>query len=225
MMKNESLTDKVYKSLRFDILTRKIPGGKRITESAVAKELNVSRTPVREALLKLTQEKLITAIPRTGYIVEDMSDNDIQDLFSIRMEIELIAVRKAVRYITVDELKLLDDNLELTKAGIKSGEIQKITDLDIAFHSAIYRASRSRTLFMVCKQLSDLTMKYRHGLNLVRNLWNEAVRHHINIYQALLVRDEEKAVKAVTLHSEQAKSHLLDIMKKVRSDSFSIDEL
>lgn len=224
-MEIESLKDKVYKSVKYDILTRKIPGGKRVTESDLAKKLNVSRTPVREALLKLAQEKLITAIPRAGYIVEDMSDNDIQDLFSIRKEIELVAVRLAVQYITIDELKKLDDALEMAKACIKSADIDKMTELDIEFHTIIYRAARSKVLYMICKNLSDLTLKYRHGLFLVKNLWNESLQHHISIYQALISRDEAKAVKAVTLHAGQAKLHLADIMKKVRSDSFSMEKM
>ncbi|MCK5163980.1 MAG: GntR family transcriptional regulator, partial [Desulfobacula sp.] len=89
-MENIPLKEKVYKTLRYDILTGKIPGGTRITESSIANRLNVSRTPVREALQRLTQEKLIISLPRAGYIIEDMSNDDIQDLFSARFDIEAL---------------------------------------------------------------------------------------------------------------------------------------
>ena len=76
-----TLKEKVYKILRNDILTGQIPGGTHITESIISKRLGVSRTPVREALQRLTQEKLVVPLPRAGYMIEDMSDEDIQDLF------------------------------------------------------------------------------------------------------------------------------------------------
>ncbi len=223
-MKKASLKIKVYKSLRLDIVSGKIPGGTRITETAVAESLNVSRTPVREALQKLTQERLLTSIPQAGYIVEDLSDNEIQDLFTTRMEIEQVAIQKAIENITVEELKSLDDNLEQIKAAIKSGEDFKITQLDLEFHNIIYKAARSKSLFRVCKNLSDLTIKYRHGLNLAPNLWTELLQQHIRIYQALISKDKQKATIAIESYAQQTTSHLIDIMKKVRSDTFSQDD-
>lgn len=222
-MRRDSLKIKVYKSLRRDIVTGKIPGGTRITENDVAASLKVSRTPVREALQKLCQEMLLVGIPKAGYLVEDLSDDQIQDLFTTRMDIEKIAVKKAIDYITVDELKVLDDNLEKTKTAIKFSDDSNLTDLDVAFHTAIYTASRSRTLFKICKNLSDLTIKYRHGLSLTPSLWNEMLTHHINIYQAIISKDMKKAEKALEIHGSKAKTHLVNVMKKIRSDNFDQD--
>lgn len=223
-MDKKLLKEKVYKNLRYDILTGKIPAGSHITESGIANHLGLSRTPIKEALQRLTQEKLISSLARAGYIVETMSDEDIQDLFTARFEIEALAVKKAARQITVDELKLLNDNIDMAKVCIKSGDLQKLTDLDLEFHTILYKASRSKTYFRICKNLGDLTMKYRHGLNLVSDLWKEAIENHTTIYQALLEKDEDKAFKAIVVHGEQAKKQLLDIMKKIRSDSFLMEE-
>ncbi len=223
-MPSESLKFKVYKSLRLDIVSGKLKGGTRVTEIAVAESLGVSRTPVREALQKLAQERFLKSIPKAGYMVEDLSDNEIQDLFTTRMEIEQIAIQKAMDNITVDELKELDDNLEQTKMFIKSGEHFKITELDIAFHTIIYKAARSKSLFQICKNLSDLTIKYRHGLNLLPNLWNELLQQHIKIYQALLTKDKSKTAQIIEQHAAYEKSKLMEVMKKVRSDAFLTDE-
>ncbi len=223
-MSSESLKVKVYKSLRLDIVSGKLKGGTRITEIAVAQSLGVSRTPVREALQKLAQERFLKSIPKAGYMVEDLSDNEIQDLFTTRMEIEQIAIQKAMDNITVDELKELDDNLEQTKTFIKSGEHFKITELDIGFHTIIYKAARSKSLFQICKNLSDLTIKYRHGLNLVPNLWNELLQQHIKIYQALLTKDKSQTTQIIEQHAAYEKSKLMEVMKKVRSDAFLTDD-
>ena len=223
-MKQDSLKTKVYKSLRLDIVSGKLPGGTRITETAVAESLHVSRTPVREALQKLSQERLLRSIPNLGYMVEDRSDNEIQDLFTTRMEIEQIAIQKAVDNITVEELKQLDDNLEQTKAAIKSGQDLNIIELDIEFHAIIYRATRSQSLFRVCKNLSDLTIHYRHGSNLAPGIWNELLQQHIRIYQAIISKNKEQTLEAIAQHARHAKSHLLSAMKKVRSDTFSLED-
>lgn len=223
-MNKKSLKIKVYKSLRLDIVSGKLPGGTRITETAVAQALDVSRTPVREALQKLAQERFLTAIPKAGYIVEDLSDNEIQDLFTTRMEIEQIAVQKAIENITVEELKNLDDNLEETKACIKNRSDFKITELDIEFHTIIYKAARSKSLFRVCKNLSDLTIRYRHGLNLIPNLWSELLQQHIKIYQALISKNSDETIEALNLHARLEKDSLIHLMQKVRSDAFAEED-
>lgn len=223
-MKTESLRTKVYRSLRLDIVTGKIKGGTRITENEIATALNVSRTPVREALQKLSQEKLISAIPKAGYMVENLSDNDIQDLFTTRMEIEQIAFQKAIDNISVEELKSLDDNLEKMKIAIKAKEDFKITELDVGFHSIIHKATRSKSLFIVCKNLSDQTIRYRHALNLVQHLWNDLLQEHIKIYQALIIRDKALTMQAVAQHARHANDHLKELLKKTRSEAFSNDE-
>lgn len=223
-MKKASLKTKVYKSLREEIVTGKIPGGTRITEISVAESLNVSRTPVREALQKLAQERLLISIPKAGYMVEDLSDNDIQDLFTTRMEIEQLAMKKALQYITVEELKALDDNLEKTKAAIKSENDLELTELDTTFHSIIYTAARSRSLFRVCKNLTDITLKYRHGLNIMSSLRNQLLQHHLEIYQAVISKNEKQALDALATHAESAKAHLVPVMNKIRSDSFKMEE-
>ncbi len=220
-----SLKEKVYKTLRKDILTGKIPGGTHTTESSIAKQLDVSRTPVREALQRLAQEKLIKPLPRAGYIIEDMSYDDIKDLFSARFDIESLVIGKAIQYIADSELEMLKKSLVNQKKCISDNDFRTMTDLDVEFHSIIYKASRSKTFYRICKNLSDLTIKYRHGLNTGTDVWNESIQNHTTIYEALLERDQEKAVTAISDHAKQVKSQLLGILKKVRSDSFYQDEV
>ena len=175
---------------------------------------------MREALQRLTQERLITALPRAGYIIEDMSDEDIQDVFTARFEIEALAAKMAARYITPDELEMLAQNIGQARSLIKTGGVKKVTDLDLEFHAIIYRASRSKTLYRICKDLGDLTMKYRHGLNLEEGLWDQAIQNHETILAALRSKDEARAALAIISHGEQAKARLIDVMKKARSELF-----
>ena len=103
----DSLTERVYRQLRSALITGEIPPGSRLVESTLAREMSVSRTPAREALHKLALEGLLYSIPRAGYIVAEMSDYDIQDLFKTRMAIEQLVARWAQENITPEELQTL----------------------------------------------------------------------------------------------------------------------
>lgn len=218
-MKNEPLNLKVYKSLHLDIISGKLTGGTKLTTTALAKSLNIDRMPIEEALQRLSEEKLLIPDSNRGYIVENLSDNEIQDLFSTRMEIEQIVIQKAIKHVTDKELNCLADNLNQLKTAIKSGEYSKLTELDIAFHTIIYKAAKSESLFRVCKNLSDLTIKYRHGLNLAPNIWSELLEQHVKLYEAFVSKNKDKAAQAIEAYSQHTRSHLVDTMKKVRSDA------
>lgn len=225
IVEKQPLKDVVYQALRKDILSGEISGGTHITESGISKRLGVSRTPVREALQRLTQEKLVSALHRAGYIVEDMSNEDIQDIFLARFEIEALVVKKAVNHITDPELERLKHNIKTTKTYIHSANLEKVTQMDLEFHAILYRAARSKTYYRICTNLGELTMKYRHGLNLEKGLWDKALQHHQMIYDALLKKDKNAAVNAMLAHGEQARIQLLDMMQMVRSELFANDDI
>lgn len=223
-MKKISLKEQVYRSLRNDILFGAIPGGTRLIETEEATRLSVSRTPVREALQRLAQESFVRAIPRAGYLVEDLPDDEIQDLFSTRMDVEGAAVRRAVRTISVEELKELDDNLEKARIAAKSKDFDQMAELDRSFHIILYKAARSRHLYRICRNMSDLTSRYRYGLHQQTDLANDSLNQHLQIYQAVIAKDGNAAANALVTHGESACRHLADLMKRQRSQAFDRDE-
>jgi DNA-binding GntR family transcriptional regulator len=215
-----SLTERVYRRLRKDIITGRIPGGTRMVESALAAKMAVSRTPVREALHKLGLEGLLYAIPRSGYVVEEMSDHDIQDLFDIRLEIEKIAAQKALSRITPDELRHLEENLKRMDQAIRSGMLQNLGELDQEFHVTIYRAARSKTLYRICRNLSDYTLKYRIALSLPPDLVRKMRNHHRSIFNALAAGDETGLASAIHCHLQEAKEQVVELLGQLRQEIF-----
>ncbi len=154
--------------------------------------MQVSRTPIREALHKLALEGLLYSIPRAGYIVEEMSDYDIQDLFTTRMNIEQIAARLAMEKISEEELKQLALNIKKTDAVLESGLTEKMADLDMAFHGIIYKATRSKTLYQICQTLSDHTLKYRIALIHLPEIAQKTRDGHSKIYEAILSKEPSR---------------------------------
>jgi DNA-binding GntR family transcriptional regulator len=218
--RSESLTDRVYKKLRTEIITGKIPGGSRLVESTLAAEMDVSRTPVREALHKMAMEGLLYSIPRAGYIVEEMSDHDVRDLFTTRTAIEQLAGRWAVTHITPDELHRLETNLKLTDEVIAAGMMDKLSELDIEFHETIYKATRSKSLYRICKNLSDYSLKYRIVLSQPPHLARMTRRHHFRIFEAFLTKDPDQVDEAIRQHMEQAQTHIMELLEQLRRDTF-----
>jgi DNA-binding GntR family transcriptional regulator len=217
---SESLTQRVYKDLRLAIITGKIAGGTRLVESTLAAGMRVSRTPVREALHKLALEGLLYSIPRAGYIVEEMTDYDIQDLFTTRMIIEQIAARLAMDKITDKELNELASNIKNADEVLKSGLTEKMADLDMAFHSIIYQATRSKTLYQICQTLSDHTLKYRIALIHLPEMALKTNDGHNKIYQAILSKDPDFVDEAIRSHLQLAQKDIKDLLERKRQEDF-----
>ncbi|MEJ2096038.1 MAG: GntR family transcriptional regulator [Deltaproteobacteria bacterium] len=215
-----SLTERVYRKLRNAIITGEIKGGTRLVESSLAGEMNVSRTPIREALNALALEGLLYSIPRAGYIVEEMSDYDVKDLFTTRLTIEQIAACQAMEKISAEELKLLEHNIQQTDTVIQAGLTQKVADLDIEFHGILYKATRSRALLQICQTLSDHTLKYRIALIHFPEMSQKTRDGHLSIFEALLSGDSSQVKAAIRSHLQLAQEDIMALLERRRHEAF-----
>jgi len=220
-----SLADKVHKRLRTLIITGRIPSGTRLVESSLAKELGVSRTPVREALHKLALEGLVSSTPRMGYVVEEMSEPDIEDLFTTRMAIEQLVARRAVEKITQEEVELLESNLRKTDEVIQKGLTEKMINLDTEFHHIIYRACRSKRLYMICKMLSDHTLKFRIACIHLPDIARRAREGHWGIFRAIQSKDVDQVDVSIVSHLEITKKDILGYLREVREKSIGTEDM
>jgi DNA-binding GntR family transcriptional regulator len=219
-----SLTDRVYRDLRHGIVTGAIRGGTRLVETVLASEMNVSRTPVREALHKLALEGFLYSIPRAGYIVEETSEIDIKDLFATRMAIEQIAVKWAIAKITDEELQRLETNLQKTDEAINSGTTESMMDLDAEFHQIIYRAARSKSLYKITQTLSDHTLRFRLACIHIPEIAARARQGHMKIFNALKAKDVKMAEAGVKDHLSTVITDILNHLEKMRQDAFLSDQ-
>lgn len=215
-----SLTERVYREIRNAIITGKIEGGARLVESTLAAEMTVSRTPIREALNALSLEGLLYSIPRAGYIVEEMSDYDVQDLFTTRLTIEQIAACQAMKKISAEELRLLELNIRKTDDVVNAGLNDKMTDLDIEFHGIIYKATRSRALLQICQTLSDHTLRYRMALIHLPEMSQKTRDGHHRIYEAILSGTPSNVNEAIESHLQLAKEDIMDLLERRRQEAF-----
>jgi len=210
-----SLGDRVYNDLRIAILTGRIASDNRLSESTLAREMGVSRTPVREALQKLKSENLVRSIPRVGYMVNDISEYDIEDLFTTRAAIEQLTGRWAAEKINAEELDLLEENLRKTDQILRNGAMKKMIDLDTEFHEIICKASRSRRLYQINQMLREHMLKLRMTCLCIPEIAQKGRDDHFRILKAIKERNPQEIENAMLSHMVEAKKDFWDYVRKL----------
>ena len=195
-----SLSGRVFHRIREDILSGKYLQDEELREKAIADELGVSRTPVREALRQLELEGLVTIIPNKGASVVGISEKDIQDIYEIRSLLEGLCAKWATSHITAEQLDELDENIFLSEFHLQKKHFEQVLELDNKFHDILYNASNSKMLDHV---LSD----FHHYVERVRTVTlgdakraKESIEEHKKIVEALRNRDDKKAEKLANEH-------------------------
>ena len=215
---SSSLEEKVYLALQEQILSRKLRTGEAITEMKLSKALGVSRTPVREALQRLDREGLIKLVPNKGAVVLGISEQDLIDIYKIRMRLEGLASRIAAENANDELCKELRDNVDLTAFYMGKGDIEKVKNLDSEFHDIIYRSCESRMLGKILSELHRYIASYRKLSLAVDGRIEKSLAEHREIYEAIIAGNAEGADALMSAHVERALTNLLTIVNQERKD-------
>jgi len=147
-----------YKAIKDQILNLELKPGEKIQEADIASSLNVSRTPVREALLMLENEKLVECRSGTGFTVRKFSAKEVEEYFAVRRVIEEFAMSLVLERITEPELEALRQNVREAQEFVSKKDYANIFRCESEFHDILYRAAKSEVLF---ETISSLTDKFR----------------------------------------------------------------
>jgi DNA-binding GntR family transcriptional regulator len=213
-----SLEEKVYASLGEQIISQKLRPGEAVTEMKLSRELGVSRTPVREALQRLDREGLIKLIPNKGAVVLGISEQDLIDIYKIRMRLEGLAARIAAEKKDVEFCRQLGDNIDLTGFYMAKGDIEKVKDLDSEFHDIIYRSCESRMLGKTLSELHRYIASYRKLSLAVDGRIEKSLSEHREIYDAIVNGKADEADTLTCEHVASALENLLEIISKKGKD-------
>ena len=203
-----SLRERVFKSVRESILQGKYQSGDVLRETVIAKELNVSRTPVREAIRQLELEGLVHSIPNKETVVTGVSDEDVQDIFMIRSRLEGLAARRAAERMTEEELKEMREILELTEFYCNKKDIERIGELDHRFHDMVYKASKSKMMKQMLSDFHSYVQKTRMASLAIPGRIQGLLKEHTAIYEALKARDGQQAECLMDCHVRQVSENM-----------------
>ncbi|MFI9352941.1 GntR family transcriptional regulator [Streptomyces lydicus] len=198
--KQPPAAERVYTHIKDAVLDRRYEGGMLLTEGELADAVGVSRTPVREALLRLEVEGLIKLYPKKGALVLPVSAQEIADVVETRLLVEKHAAAKAApaNAALIGELTEL---LETMRAQADSGDLAAVSVADRAFHTAIVRSAGNQILDRLYEQLRDRQLRmgvavmHAHPDRIAKN-----ITEHAEILEALRAGDADAATDAVHRH-------------------------
>lgn len=209
IVEDKTLRKRVYKYLRDKIIRGELPQGERLVENRIAKELGVSRTPVREALHNLEMEGLLEAVPRVGYIVKPISEAEVYEICEIRTAIEVLAVRWAMARDRERLIRDLRRNLETTDRRVSRGKIRAFVDLDAQFHEIIARHSGSQRLLEMALMLRKHMLRYRLESIYQEDNVRRAIEGHKAVLRAIEEGDPAAVEEALRRHIEQSREDIV----------------
>jgi len=211
-----SRAELVYITLRQDILNNTYRPGQRLSEETIAQELNVSRTPVREALKRLHAEGFVEITPHRGAVVRDPSGEELAELCTVREVLEGLAARLAARSISLIEVYSLERLLAEMEAAMAEGRLADLDALNFQFHETIWIASRNRYLAHQLRQLRQFVHRLQESTLTVQGRKEEAYREHKALFEACAAGDPDEAERLAREHVRKAESVRLMVWRKSR---------
>jgi DNA-binding GntR family transcriptional regulator len=192
-----SQSERAYLLIRDQIVTLKLRPAAVIEESRLRQELQLGRTPIREALQRLAHEKLVSFVPHRGTFVTDINITDLARLTEVRVELEGYAARLAAERATPQDREALELlRRELTELDI---DPEGLIHLDQRIHRMVYRASHNHFLEDVCERYFNLSLRLWF-LVLPRLHLKEAVEEQAETLDAVLAREGPRAEAALRRH-------------------------
>ncbi|KAA3664679.1 MAG: GntR family transcriptional regulator [Chloroflexi bacterium] len=199
-MKHLSLSQQAYESIKQKIVSLELAPGAVINETKLREELNLSRTPIREALQRLAQEKLILIAPRRGMFVSEISITDLQKLFEARLVLEPFAARHAAQRGTVHHWSQMEAALATAPINNENTDNEKLIAIDETCHQIIYEAADNPFLCDVLRTNYVLSLRLWHfSLASIGNMQGVIQEHRV-IMGALKSKDADEAARLMKNH-------------------------
>ncbi|WP_176083726.1 GntR family transcriptional regulator [Martelella sp. HB161492] len=207
--KAKSLTDQAYDRLRHEIITCKLQPGTDLGEQELAEKLAMSKTPVREALARLTLEGLVEAFPRRGYRITPVTVKSVNDVFTVRKALEGVACELAADRLTDAEIDRIEALSNATYVPGEEPTIEAFIKTNNDFHAAIAEGARvPRLVTLISSYLEESTRLFYMGAAM-RDVNPETSTDHALIVAALRRHDSDAAREAIIQHTENTRRGLL----------------
>jgi len=207
-LQREKLSNQIYAVLKEMIADHRFQPGARLNIESIARELDVSRTPVWEAVRRLEQEGLVENIPNRGVFMSALTAEKVLDLYAVREVLEGMAARLAAARIDDRALDRMSECLQMQREVVAQQDLVAYSKLDFEFHATVYDACGNEWL----RELLETIKNKMRPLTLhVQPDFFILIDHHAELIKALRGRDPEKAEQAFRRHNQY-------MMAQIRED-------
>lgn len=209
--KGPSVNATVYEALKTQITSNQLRPGRKLIHQELAERLNVSRTPVREALERLFQEGFVTRVPRRGFYVAEIDADEARELYELREALEIYALRRSMQHVIKPaDLRRLDSFNKNYRLLIQENTTRERMIVDRDWHLALASLAGNRALLRSLEAVFErLIMKIRtDGYRTVRG--EEALNEHLEMMKALRMDNKTVAEHLLAEHIQGARRRLME---------------
>lgn len=217
---NLPLAEVVYSKLRTEIINNKLLPGEQILEKVLVERFGCSRTPIREACVRLEKEGLIEIKPRHGIKVKPISVVDMSDIYDVLNALETEAARKlASLKLTEEQLKPLIESTNAMQKALEDDCLEEWAESDERFHIALVELTGNQRLIDAVFQLWGQAHRVRYATLNLRDKPFKSTQDHMELVEAIRSGDVEGAARLHREHRINGKKTLLSILEKYRFKS------
>lgn len=193
----ESYRKKAYDYLKKEIIENRLKSGSAVVEQEIADMLNMSRTPVREAIKDLESEGLLINYPYLGTLVSTITIDDIEEICELRIILEVWALKKSINRIKDSDL---DQILLYFNDAMNPFSWEKYHFADMALHNLIVEKAGSRRIKDMLETLDSQVARFRVASAAFSTRWEESYKEHKEIIELIRKKDLEECIKSLTKH-------------------------
>ena len=215
-----SLSEEVAKKLRAEILTGSIQPGERILEQEISAKMQTSRGPVRDALIRLEHEGLIVREHNRSATVVRMTSDDAEEVHSLRLSLELLALRYVMERVEEPDLKRLEQVIEDLRNCVKNGtSLQGAIDVDLLFHELLVETSKHNRVLSMWRSIKPQIWFLIFNRNAFEMKSLEmAVDTHIELVRCIRHRKHSEANRILHEHLDDAYTKVIETFRTAERD-------
>ncbi len=207
------IRERAYDYLKTAILSGRFSPGERLAEEHLAKELGISRTPIREALHKLESEGLIKPLATRGFIASHDSREDVEELFEIRAVLEGYALRVICERISDEVLDRLGETIRRAEEAVQAGSLDDVFQWNTRFHDLLHELITDKhRLYHQMVTMRQYVLRHRKHTLGYRDGGRRTLDGHRKILLALRLRDADLCERVMREHIQQSKTDALQFL-------------
>ncbi|HCY85787.1 MAG TPA: hypothetical protein DHV36_11690 [Desulfobacteraceae bacterium] len=204
--KPEPLAKTALKALRNSILKNDLNPGVIYNEKALARDLGISRTPVREALLELSSKRLVKFLPQKGVVINTFSPKEIQDVFDVRMALQTYAIHKLCRQSPRVDTARVAASLKAQKEAARNNDARTFMDADRRFHMDLTTLARNNYLMEMMNDIRDIMHLMGYKALGLDGRMQQVIREHEIVLNAVAAGDAHAALEGMESHLAHSKA-------------------
>jgi DNA-binding GntR family transcriptional regulator len=197
-----------YQFIRANILSQTYPPGFQLREIHLSEELGLTRTPVREAIIKLESEGLVRSYPHRGAFVVNLTLAEVEDLFDVREALEIKAAELAIRKANREQLDIIRESLEQHSQLIESSSDSNYRIPVLDFHEALIKLSHNQTLISIWQTMRSRLQLARVTSAMLAQRYRKAHEEHLKIHAHICAGETQKVRELLIKHIAQARDNV-----------------